>query len=147
MLHGAGANTPRLLDGLSEDQFQATLAPKVAGLQHVLACLDPSRLRLCLAFGSLIARAGMRGEADYAVANEWLRLRLDNRLLYVSPSCVRITGWSSDELLSTSALAGIHADDMERVEQAIAALDIQLSPEEIARLDEPYRPHPVLGHS
>jgi diguanylate cyclase (GGDEF)-like protein/PAS domain S-box-containing protein len=50
------------------------------------------------------------------------RIGLDNRLLYVSPSCVRITGWSSNELLATSALAGIHADDMERVEQAIAAL-------------------------
>ena len=50
------------------------------------------------------------------------RIGLDNRLLYVSPSCVRITGWSADELLDTSALAGIHEDDMERVEQAIAAL-------------------------
>ncbi|UPK26349.1 sensor domain-containing diguanylate cyclase [Bradyrhizobium sp. 195] len=50
------------------------------------------------------------------------RIGLDNRLLYVSPSCARITGWSAEELLGTSALAGIHADDMERVEQAIAAL-------------------------
>ncbi|SFI97009.1 diguanylate cyclase [Bradyrhizobium sp. Gha] len=50
------------------------------------------------------------------------RIGLDNRLLYVSPSCVRITGWSADELLDTSALAGIHPDDVERVEQAIAAL-------------------------
>lgn len=50
------------------------------------------------------------------------RIGLDNRLLYVSPACVRITGWSAEELLDTSALAGIHADDMERVEQAISAL-------------------------
>ena len=50
------------------------------------------------------------------------RIGLDNRLLYVSPSCVRITGWSAEELLDTSALAGIHPDDMERVEQVIAAL-------------------------
>ncbi|MCK1743607.1 diguanylate cyclase [Bradyrhizobium sp. 139] len=50
------------------------------------------------------------------------RIGLDNRLIYVSPSCVRIIGWSPDELLGTSAVAGIHADDMERVEQAIAAL-------------------------
>jgi len=50
------------------------------------------------------------------------RIGLDNRLLYVSPSCVRITGWSAEELLDTSALAGIHPDDMERVEQSIAAL-------------------------
>lgn len=50
------------------------------------------------------------------------RIGLDNRMLYVSPSCARITGWSPEELLGTSAVAGIHADDMERVEQAIASL-------------------------
>lgn len=50
------------------------------------------------------------------------RIGLDNRLLYVSPSCVRIIGWSPEELLGTSAVAGIHPEDMERVEHAIAAL-------------------------
>lgn len=50
------------------------------------------------------------------------RIGLDNRLLYVSPACVRITGWPAEQLLDTSALAGIHPDDIERVEQAIAAL-------------------------
>ena len=50
------------------------------------------------------------------------RIGLDNRLIYVSPSCERIIGWSADELLGTSAVAGIHAEDAERVEQAIAAL-------------------------
>ncbi|MCS3761838.1 diguanylate cyclase domain-containing protein [Bradyrhizobium centrosematis] len=50
------------------------------------------------------------------------RIGLDNQLLYVSPSCVRITGWSPEELLGTSSLAGIHSDDTERVEQAVTAL-------------------------
>ena len=50
------------------------------------------------------------------------RIGLDNILLYVSPACARITGWSAEELLGTSALAGIHPDDMERVGQAITAL-------------------------
>jgi aryl-alcohol dehydrogenase (NADP+) len=36
---------------------------------------------------------------------------------------------------------------MDHLDQAIAALDIQLSGDEIKRLEEPYRPHPVLGHS
>jgi aryl-alcohol dehydrogenase-like predicted oxidoreductase len=31
--------------------------------------------------------------------------------------------------------------------QALAALEIELSEEEIAFLEEPYQPHPVLGHS
>jgi len=36
---------------------------------------------------------------------------------------------------------------MDHLEQAIAALDIQLSDEEVKRLEESYQPHPVLGHS
>ncbi len=33
-----------------------------------------------------------------------------------------------------------------QLEQAVAALDIALSAEEVARLEAPYRPHAVLGH-
>ncbi len=36
---------------------------------------------------------------------------------------------------------------MDHLEQAIAALEIELSEEEMKRLEEPYIPHPVLGHS
>ncbi|MCP3473189.1 diguanylate cyclase [Bradyrhizobium sp. CCGUVB1N3] len=50
------------------------------------------------------------------------RIGLDNRLLYVSPSCARVVGWSPDELLGNSAVAGIHPEDLERIEQTIAAL-------------------------
>ena len=32
------------------------------------------------------------------------------------------------------------------IEDALAAADLTLAPEEISRLEEPYRPHPVLGH-
>ncbi|MFC5862312.1 aldo/keto reductase [Acidicapsa dinghuensis] len=41
----------------------------------------------------------------------------------------------------------IGASKMYQLEDALAALSTQLSPEEIARLEEPYEPHPVLGHS
>jgi aryl-alcohol dehydrogenase (NADP+) len=41
----------------------------------------------------------------------------------------------------------IGATKMEHLDQAIAALDIQLSEAEIRQLEEPYRPHPVLGHA
>jgi 1-deoxyxylulose-5-phosphate synthase len=40
----------------------------------------------------------------------------------------------------------IGATKMDHLDQAIAALDIQLTDEEMKRLEEPYRPHPVLGH-
>ncbi len=41
----------------------------------------------------------------------------------------------------------IGATKMDHLEQAIAALDIQLSEDEIKRLEEPYKPHPILGHA
>jgi len=41
----------------------------------------------------------------------------------------------------------IGATKMDHLDQAIAALDIKLSEDDIKRLEEPYKPHPILGHS
>jgi 1-deoxyxylulose-5-phosphate synthase len=41
----------------------------------------------------------------------------------------------------------IGSSKIEHLDQAIAALDIKLSEEEIKRLEELYQPHPILGHS
>ena len=41
----------------------------------------------------------------------------------------------------------IGATKMDHLDQAIAALDIQLSDEEIKKLEGAYKPHPILGHS
>lgn len=41
----------------------------------------------------------------------------------------------------------IGATKMDHLDQAIAALDIKLSEDEIRRLEEPYKPHPILGHA
>lgn len=71
-IHAAGVNTPRLLNDLDNAAFERTVLPKLQGARNVLTALDASRLKLFVAFGSLIARAGMAGEADYAVANDWL---------------------------------------------------------------------------
>jgi 1-deoxyxylulose-5-phosphate synthase len=38
------------------------------------------------------------------------------------------------------------ATKMDHLEDAIAAAELQLAPDVVARLEEPYRPHPVLGH-
>lgn len=40
----------------------------------------------------------------------------------------------------------IGASKMYQLEEAVAALEIELSPTEIAQLEEPYLPHPILGH-
>ena len=72
VLHGAGTNIPKLLRTHDQAAFLRTIATKVHGARNVLAAIDPLRLRLVVTFGSIIARTGMRGEADYALANEWL---------------------------------------------------------------------------
>jgi len=77
VLHGAGRNAPQLIAGLDEDAVRATFAPKVQGLRNVLDAVAPDRLRLLLGFGSIIGRSGMRGNADYALANEWLRAEVE----------------------------------------------------------------------
>lgn len=41
----------------------------------------------------------------------------------------------------------IGATKMDHLEQAITALDIKLSDDDVKRLEEPYTPHPILGHS
>ena len=40
----------------------------------------------------------------------------------------------------------VGATRLEHVEDALAAAELALTPDEVARLEEPYRPHPVLGH-
>ncbi|OXM66079.1 type I polyketide synthase [Amycolatopsis vastitatis] len=69
VLHGAGHNEPRPLAKLEAPAFRRTLAPKVGGLRTVLSAVAP---RLLVTFGSVIGRAGLRGQADYAIANDWL---------------------------------------------------------------------------
>lgn len=53
--------------------------------------------------------------------------------------------WLLNKPYITAPIIG--ATKMEHLNQAIAALEIQLSHEEIKRLEEVYRPHPVLGHT
>ena len=41
----------------------------------------------------------------------------------------------------------IGASKMQHLDEALAALELNLSSDELKQLEEPYRPHPVLGHS
>ena len=45
----------------------------------------------------------------------------------------------------TSPIIG--ATKMQHLDDAVAALAVKLDAEELKALAEPYRPHPVLGHS
>jgi aryl-alcohol dehydrogenase-like predicted oxidoreductase len=45
----------------------------------------------------------------------------------------------------TSPIVG--ATKMQHLEDAVAALDVKLTPEEITLLEEPYSPHAIAGHT
>ncbi|GIF08490.1 type I polyketide synthase [Actinoplanes siamensis] len=72
VLHGAGYNAPTALTGLDAESFRRALAPKVDGIAAVIEAVGADDLRLLVTFGSIIGRAGLRGEGHYATANEWL---------------------------------------------------------------------------
>jgi enediyne polyketide synthase len=86
LLHGAARNVPRLIKHLDAEAVSQTLAPKVRGARNLLAALDPEHLRLFIGFGSIIARTGLPGEADYGLANEWLT-RLTAEWQAAHPHC------------------------------------------------------------
>jgi aryl-alcohol dehydrogenase (NADP+) len=71
---------------------------------------------------ALSAVAQARGESNAAIAYAWLASRPGVCAPIVGPSRV------------------------EQLEQAVRALEIRLSDDEVRLLEAPYRPHPVLGH-
>jgi aryl-alcohol dehydrogenase-like predicted oxidoreductase len=52
--------------------------------------------------------------------------------------------WILSKPVVTSPIVG--ATKMQHLEDAVAALDVKLTPEEIASLEEPYVPHAIAGH-
>ncbi len=71
----------------------------------------------------VVAVAKERGEAPARVALAWL--------------------------LSKPAVVApiVGASKLQHLDDAVAAIDLKLTPEEVASLEEPYRPHPVRGHA
>ncbi|MFE2756020.1 SDR family NAD(P)-dependent oxidoreductase, partial [Actinosynnema sp. NPDC059335] len=93
LLHGAGVNEPRPLGAVTGATLAATVAPKVAGLRNLLDAAG-ERLALVVGFGSIIGRRGLPGQAEYCVANDWLRVDLE-RWAARHPSCrTRVLEWS-----------------------------------------------------
>src|SRR5204863_234182 len=45
---------------------------------------------------------------------------------------------------ATALIVG--ATRLEQLDAAVAALSLQLSPEDVAELEAPYVPHPIIGH-
>jgi len=62
----------------------------------------------------------------------------------VAPARIALA-WLLHKPAVTAPIVG--ASKPHHLEDAVAALDVKLSVEDIAALEEPYVPHPVLGHS
>ena len=80
-------------------------------------------------------------ETDFEVVER--EVRLADRL-EISPAQVALAWLLHQDGISAPVIG---ASKMYQLEQAVAALEIELRPEDCANLEEPYQPHPVLGHS
>lgn len=80
-------------------------------------------------------------EPDFEVVDRVLELAKQRE---VAPAQIALA-WLLHQPSITAPIIG--ASKMRHLEEAIAALGIELSGEEQIYLEEPYKPHPVLGHS
>jgi aryl-alcohol dehydrogenase-like predicted oxidoreductase len=80
-------------------------------------------------------------DADFAVAD---RVQEAARQRGVSGSQMALA-WVLSKPYVTAPIIG--ATKLEHLDQAIAALDIKLSGDEVKKLEEAYQLHPILGHA
>jgi 1-deoxyxylulose-5-phosphate synthase len=80
-------------------------------------------------------------ESDFTIAERAAEVA---KTRGVSASQVALA-WMLNKPHITAPIIG--SSKLEHLEQAIAALDIQLGADEVKRLEELYQPHPVLGHN
>ena len=80
-------------------------------------------------------------DSDFAIVDRAVEIaeRRD-----VTPAQVAIA-WLLRQPTVTAPIIG--ASKMDHLNQAVAALDLELSDEECGYLEDPYVPHPVLGHA
>lgn len=78
-------------------------------------------------------------EADFAVAERNVEIA---KKLGVKPMQTALA-WVLANPVVTAPIIG--ASKLEHLDDALGALELQLTPEDKAALEEPYQPHPVLG--
>ena len=81
------------------------------------------------------------GEGDYAVVDRVVEVAAARG---ARPAQVALA-WLLHKPGVVAPIIG--ASKVEHLDDAIAAVELKLSPDEISRLEEPYTPHWVLGHS
>jgi enediyne polyketide synthase len=79
LIHGAGTQKPCLIAHLTPKVILVETASKIHGFRHLIDALDLSKLKIAIAFGSVIANSGYVGSAAYALANAWLAWEMESR--------------------------------------------------------------------
>jgi 1-deoxyxylulose-5-phosphate synthase len=80
-------------------------------------------------------------DADFTIADRAVELA---KTRGVKPAQIALA-WLLAKPGVTAPIVG--ASKLPHLDEAVAALQLRLAPEEMTFLEEPYRPHPVLGHS
>jgi len=79
-------------------------------------------------------------DSDFDVINRLTEVASQRKL----PNAQVALAWMLSKPAITAPIIG--ASKPGHLEDAVAALSVTLTPEEINQLEEPYQPHPVLGH-
>lgn len=80
-------------------------------------------------------------EEDFAIADRAAEVAKEHN---VTGSQIALA-WLLNKSHITAPIIG--SSKIEHLDQAVAAMDIKLTDEEVKRLEELYRPHPILGHA
>lgn len=72
ILHGAGISNYALFQDMEKSSFDRCLAVKVGSLLDILSVCGTGNLKFVHLISSVLAKTGMRMQADYTFANSWL---------------------------------------------------------------------------
>jgi aryl-alcohol dehydrogenase (NADP+) len=88
-----------------------------------------------------LAREFYYRDDDYAVLDRLTEVSVKRGL----PNATVALAWLLHKPAVTAPLIGV--ENVAQLDDAVKSLDVALSVDEIKLLEEPYRPHPVFGHS
>lgn len=119
LIHAAGINEPQRLADMDAASLAQTLRPKVTGVKTLLKCIGGC-LNLVIGFGSIIGRQGLAGQAEYCIANDWLRIELE-RWAEANPGCrtqhIEWSVWSEIGMgVRMGVLGGLRQQGVEAIE-------------------------------
>jgi len=120
---------------------KAQFAAERSGLTPARGVLAASRNQRAARADSDPVRASHYGDGDLDVVEAVRAVAAERGL----PPAQIALAWLLGRPAVSATVVG--ATKLGHVDDAVAALGVVLSDEEVARLEAPYRPHPVIGHS